>query len=612
MCGIVGYIGDQFAGPILLNGLKRLEYRGYDSAGIALLDDQLRVYKCKGKVADLRKLINGYDGLPTLGIGHTRWATHGEPSNINAHPHISGSEELALVHNGIIENYLELKKKMQHKGITFSSQTDTEVLVKWIEFVMEEQKLPFLKAIPVALRQVEGSYAFTLISKSHPDILVAARKGSPLAIGLGNGNFYIASDMSPIVEHTKEIVYLEDGEIAVLSRNGKIRIETLDHEPKPINISKIELTVESLEKGNYPHYMLKEIFDQPALMRNTLRKRLDYQRGSPRLEGIEPFILKILTAQRVIFIACGTSWHACLVGAYMLEDIARVQADVQCASEFRYRNPLITNRDVIVAVSQSGETADTLAALNLAKANGASTLAICNVPGSSLTRIADETIYLNAGPEIGVASTKAFTAQLMMISLIVMASSELKATLPENSIPDLLRDLNNIPNKMMNILALDDKIKNIAEKYASAQSMLFLGRGYAYPVALEGALKLKEISYVHAEGFPAAELKHGPIALIDEKMPVVAIATKGKLYEKTISNVEEVRARKGKIISIVTRGDSRLPHLSDDIIEIPPAYDSLMPLLSIIPLQLFAYHMAIARGCDVDQPRNLAKSVTVE
>jgi len=611
MCGIVGYIGPREAFPILIKGLKRLEYRGYDSAGVALLNGDLNVYKCSGKVADLEEFIIGKDISGTLGMAHTRWATHGVPNDSNAHPHYSESENLAIIHNGIIENYKTLKEELLNRGHKFASDTDTEVLIQLIEDILVNEKVELEEAIRIALNQVVGAYAIVIISKDDPDTLYAARKGSPLVVGIGKDEFFLASDATPIVEYTKNVVYLKEEEMAILRRGGDFKIKTIENREQTPYIQKLELNLSAIEKGGFDHFMLKEIYEQPRSIRDSFRGRLKPD-GKIVLGGIRDYEQKIFNAHRIIIIACGTSWHAGLVGEYVIEDIARIPVVVEYASEFRYRNPVITEDDVVLAISQSGETADTLAAIELARSKGATILGICNVVGSSIARATHAGIYTHAGPEIGVASTKAFTAQVTILILLALRIAHQKGHIPESKYQQYVREMELIPGKVEKALAVNDYIKEIAEKYKHARNFLYLGRGYNFPVALEGALKLKEISYIHAEGYPAAEMKHGPIALIDEEMPVVFIAPSTSTYEKVISNIEEVKARKGKIIAIVTEGDTKVRELADHVIEIPATEELLTPLLATIPLQLLSYHMAVLRGCNVDQPRNLAKSVTVE
>jgi glucosamine--fructose-6-phosphate aminotransferase (isomerizing) len=611
MCGIVGYIGPREAYPILIKGLKRLEYRGYDSAGVALLNDSLNVYKCKGKVADLEEFIGDNDTSGTLGMGHTRWATHGEPNDSNAHPHFSRSENLAIIHNGIIENYQTLKEELINRGHTFSSDTDTEVLIQLIEDIIDNEKVDLEKAIRIALNQVIGAYALVIISRHDNNTLYAARKGSPLVVGIGEGEFFIASDATPIVEYTKNVVYLDDEEVAIIKRDEDLKIKTIKNREKNPYIHKLELNLTAIEKGGFDHFMLKEIYEQPRSIMDSFRGRLR-PNGEVVLGGIHDYEQKIFNASRIIIIACGTSWHAGLVGEYLIEDIARIPVEVEYASEFRYRNPVITEDDVVIAISQSGETADTLAAIELARSKGATILGICNVVGSSIPRATDAGIYTHAGPEIGVASTKAFTAQVTVLTMMAMMIGKEKGLITDERFSTLIGELNDIPGKIEKILEQNEEFRRIAEIYKDATNALYLGRGVSFPVALEGALKLKEISYIHAEGYPAAEMKHGPIALIDEKMPVVFIATRDSSYEKIVSNIQEVKARNGVVIAIITEGDKSIRGMADHVIEIPVTDDALISLPTVVPLQLIAYHIAVMRGCNVDQPRNLAKSVTVE
>jgi glutamine---fructose-6-phosphate transaminase (isomerizing) len=613
MCGIVAYVGSKQAYPILINGLRKLEYRGYDSAGIALLNTRLNVYKTKGKVSELEEYVKDVDLHGTIGIAHTRWATHGEPNQANAHPHYSQSREIALIHNGIIENYGLLRKELESRGYAFQSLTDTEVLTNLIEDIKQNEQISLFDAVRIALNQVIGAYAIVVISRDNPDTLIAARKGSPLVIGIGKDEYYVASDATPIVEHTKNVVYLDDEEIALIQRNSDLKIKTIRNQEKPPYIQQLEMNLSALEKGGYEHFMLKEIYEQPFSIRDSLRGRLHTDLGTVTLGGIVDFEPKLLAASRIIIVACGTSWHAGLVGEYLFEDLARIPVEVEYASEFRYRNPVITESDVVIAISQSGETADTLAAIELAKSKGATILGICNVVGSSIARATHAGSYTHAGPEIGVASTKAFTAQVTLLTLMALRMASLKGTLPRMRYMQILHALEQIPDKVAQTLELSKKtVYEVAEKFKDVRNFLYLGRGYNFPVALEGALKLKEISYIHAEGYPAAEMKHGPIALIDEDMPVVFIATNKGTYDKVVSNIQEVKARKGQIIAIVTEGDSIVKGMADYIIEIPETEEMLVPLLATIPLQKLSYHIAVMRGCNVDQPRNLAKSVTVE
>ena len=614
MCGIVGYLGSKEAYPIIIKGLKRLEYRGYDSSGVALVhEDNLNLYKRKGKVSDLEAFTSDQERGGSIGIGHTRWATHGEPNDINAHPHLSGDSQLALIHNGIIENYSSLKEELENRGHEFQSETDTEVLIHLIEDVQKNTKLTLFDAVRVALNEVIGAYAIVVLDKNNPDQLIVAKKSSPLVIGLGErGEFYIASDATPIVEYTKNVVYLNDEEIALVSRQGDFKIVTIQNQVQTPYIQELELQLEALEKGGYDHFMLKEIYEQPRSITDCFRGRMSLSKGLIKMSGIDDHEEKWMNAKRIIIVACGTSWHAGLVAEYLFEDLARIPVEVEYASEFRYRNPIISEDDIVIAISQSGETADTLAAIKLAKAKGAHIFGVCNVVGSTISRETHSGAYTHAGPEIGVASTKAFTAQVTVLTLMALTVAKKKGTINEERYIRLLAELNSVPDKVAEVLETNNKIEFIAEIYKNASNALYLGRGYSFPVALEGALKLKEISYIHAEGYPAAEMKHGPIALIDEEMPVFVIATKGPSYEKVVSNVQEVKARKGKIISVITRGDKEVKKMSDHFIEIPNTDEVLMPLVSTIPLQLLSYHIALLRGCNVDQPRNLAKSVTVE
>jgi glucosamine--fructose-6-phosphate aminotransferase (isomerizing) len=613
MCGIVAYIGHREAYPIIIKGLKRLEYRGYDSAGVALLNGDLRIYKQKGKVADLETAVAGQNTHAKIGMGHTRWATHGAPNDVNAHPHLSQSGDLAVIHNGIIENYATLKEGLVRRGHTFSSDTDTEVLIHLIEDIMVNAELSLHEAVCVALKQVVGAYAIVILSQNHPEHLIAARKGSPLVVGIGKerGEFFMASDATPIVEYTRQVVYLNDGEIAIVE-NDELTIKTIDNEIQTPYIHELEMNLEQLEKGGYPHFMLKEIYEQPKSILDSFRGRIDTMSGEIIMRSIRDYEEKLKNINRLILIGCGTSWHAGLVAEYLFEEYARIPVEVEYASEFRYRNPVIYGDDLIVAISQSGETADTLAAMELAKNKGATVFGVCNVVGSSIPRMSHAGAYTHAGPEIGVASTKAFTAQVTVLAIIAMAMGKLRGVLTAEQMRSLMYELESIPEKVERALKLNDEIVKLSELYKDSHNFLYLGRGYNFPVALEGALKLKEISYIHAEGYPAAEMKHGPIALIDENMPVVVIATNSAHYEKVVSNIQEVKARKGKIIAIVTEGNTGLNDLADHIIEVPETEESLSPLINTIPLQLLSYHIAVMRGCNVDQPRNLAKSVTVE
>lgn len=614
MCGIVAYIGDKEAFPIVLKGLKRLEYRGYDSAGIALINnDGIVNFKQKGKVSFLEEYAEDKDSSGTIGIGHTRWATHGLPNDVNAHPHLSGDGKIALIHNGIIENYDTLREGLKARGHVFKSETDTEVLVHLIEDIKNNEKVSTAEAVRLALTNVIGAYAIVVMSIDNPGQLIAARKSSPLVVGIGkNGDFYLASDATPIVEYTNEVVYLDDEEIAIVERNKGLRLYNIQNQEKTPYIQELEMQLEALEKGGYEHFMLKEIHEQPRSIRDCFRGRLNVDKGWVGLGGIKDYEQKLANANRIIMVACGTSWHAALVGEYLIEDLARIPVEVEYASEFRYRNPIISENDIVIAISQSGETADTLAALELAKSKGATILGICNVVGSSISRITDAGSYTHAGPEIGVASTKAFTAQVTVLTLMALSIGHRKGTVSESKFRRIISELELIPDKVAEVLKMNDHIEFIASIYKDAPNALYLGRGNSFPVALEGALKLKEISYIHAEGYPAAEMKHGPIALIDEEMPVFVIATKGNSYEKVVSNIQEVKARKGKIIAIVTKGDTQVKGIADHVIEIPETDEHLVPLLATVPFQLLSYHVAVMRGCNVDQPRNLAKSVTVE
>jgi glucosamine--fructose-6-phosphate aminotransferase (isomerizing) len=614
MCGIVAYIGKKQAFPIILKGLKRLEYRGYDSAGIALINqDQLNVFKKAGKVSNLEEFMLNQDHNGNSGIGHTRWATHGAPTDTNAHPHVSMDGSIALIHNGIIENYNALKQELIRQGYLFKSETDTEVLVHLVDFISKKENVWFGEALRLALLNVVGAYAIVAISKNFPGQMVAARKSSPLVVGIGeNGDFYLASDATPIVEYTKRVVYLEDEEIAVIKLGEELKIYNISDQEKTPYIQQLELELEALEKGGYDHFMLKEIHEQPRSIHDCFRGRLNSSEGWVSLGGLKEYEQKMIQAKRLVIVACGTSWHAGLVGEYLIEELARINVEVEYASEFRYRNPIISEEDVVIAISQSGETADTLAALELAKSKGATILGICNVVGSSISRITDAGSYTHAGPEIGVASTKAFTAQVTILSLLALSLAHKKGTISESEFRILIAELEAIPEKVQRVLENNAHIEKIALEFKDVTNALYLGRGSLFPVALEGALKLKEISYIHAEGYPAAEMKHGPIALIDENMPIFVIATQGNSYEKVVSNIQEVKARKGKIIAIVTEGDEHLKEIADYHIEIPKSHEFFVPILATIPFQLISYHIAVMRDCNVDQPRNLAKSVTVE
>lgn len=614
MCGIVGYIGSRDAYPILLKGLGRLEYRGYDSAGVALLNEDggLNVYKAKGKVADLDAFCHGKDVSGTVGIAHTRWATHGEPSAVNAHPHYSESKNLAIIHNGIIENYADLKKKLQAKGLTFRSDTDTEVLVQLIEYIQTRKKLDLLTSVQLALHSVIGAYAVALLDKRQPNQIIAACRQSPLVIGVGEDEFFLASDASPIVEYTDKVVFLDDGSIAVMKRGEELKVVNLLNRELYPKVQTVDLDLGQIEKGGYPHFMLKEIFEQPECLTNSMRGRVNVEATNVTLSAVIDYKKQLLSAKRIIIVGCGTSWHAGLIGKQIIENLCRIPVEVEYASEFRYRNPVVTPDDVVIAISQSGETADTLAAVKLAKKSGAFIYGICNVIGASIPRATDTGSYIHVGPEIGVASTKAFTGQVTVLVMLALALAKAKGSVDETVYYDIVQELSRIPKKMEETLALNDRIASLSRIFTYARNFLYLGRGYNYPVALEGALKLKEISYIHAEGYPAAEMKHGPIALIDSDMPVVVIATRNSMYDKVLSNIQEIKARKGKVIALVTKGDEIISKIVDEVIELPDTQECLEPLLATIPLQLLAYHIAVCKGKDVDQPRNLAKSVTVE
>jgi glucosamine--fructose-6-phosphate aminotransferase (isomerizing) len=611
MCGIVAYIGPREAYPIILKGLKRLEYRGYDSSGVALLNNDLRVHKKKGKVAELEDSLVGQDVHAHAGMGHTRWATHGEPSDRNAHPHSSASGRLAMIHNGIIENYAQLKNELIKKGYTFKSDTDTEVLLNFIEDIQQNNNCGLEEALRIALRRVVGAYVIILLDREQPDTIIAARKGSPLVIGIGKGEHFLASDASPIIEYTKEVVYVNDYELAILKADELI-LKNLGNEKLTPYIQKLDLELAAIEKGGYDHFMIKEIFEQPDTIFDCLRGRLDLTKGAITMAGIQNNIDKLTKAPRIIMIACGTSWHAALIAEYIFEELCRIPVEVEYASEFRYRNPVVHPGDVIIAISQSGETADTIVAIEKAKESGAFILGVVNVVGSSIARISHAGAYTHAGPEIGVASTKAFTAQLTVLVMIALKIAKEKGAIDEARYTHLLEELHAIPEKVKETLKLVDPIKKLADKYKDAKDALYLGRGYNFPIALEGALKLKEISYIHAEGYPAAEMKHGPIALVDEHLPVVFVATRDSYYEKIVSNIQEIKARKGKVISVISKGDNTISKMSDDSMVVPEADELVAPLLSVIPLQLLAYYIGVAKGYDVDKPRNLAKSVTVE
>ncbi len=611
MCGIVAYIGPREAYPILIKGLKRLEYRGYDSAGVALLNGGMHVHKCKGKVSDLEQAAAGKNVKGNVGIGHTRWATHGEPNDVNSHPHLSQTGDIAIIHNGIIENYATLKEELTNRGHKFASDTDTEVLVHLIEDVQQNTGTTLDEAVRLALNEVVGAYAIVIISKNDPAKLIGARKGSPLVVGIGDGEFFMASDATPIIEYTRDVTYLNDNEIASII-DGKLSVKTLGNVEHTPYIQTLEMNLETIEKGGYEHFMLKEIHEQPRSIYDSLRGRFDPHTGMFAMRSLKEHEAKIKNLKRIIIVGCGTSWHAGLVGEYLFEDIARIPVEVEYASEFRYRNPVVNEDDLVIAISQSGETADTLAAIELAKEKGATIFGLCNVVGSSIPRTSHAGAYTHAGPEIGVASTKAFTSQVAVLTLWAFGFAEIRGRVTKQQLRDAFAELETIPDKVQHTLACEEQIKELAAVFKDAHNFLYLGRGYQFPVALEGALKLKEISYIHAEGYPAAEMKHGPIALIDEAMPVVVIATKNNIYDKVISNIQEVKARKGKIIAIVTEGDDKVRKMADYVIEIPETKEFLEPLLSTIPLQLLSYHIAVMRGCNVDQPRNLAKSVTVE
>jgi len=612
MCGIVAYLGERQAYPILINGLRRLEYRGYDSSGIAIINGNLNLYKKKGKVAELEEYVKDKNISGKIGIAHTRWATHGEPNDVNAHPHFSPSKEISIIHNGIIENYESLKKALIERGYKFESETDTEVLVHLIEDIKKHEKVDFTEAVRMALNQVIGAYAIAIISKNDENTLIAAKKGSPLVIGIGEDEFLLASDATPIIEHTRNVVYLEDEEMAIMRRGEDIEIKTISNKHKTPYIQKLEMSLDAIEKSGYDHFMLKEIFEQPHTIKESMRGRINADRNFVTLGGISEYLHKLANVKRIIIVACGTSWHAGLVGEYILEELTRTSVEVEYASEFRYRNPIINETDIVIAISQSGETADTLAALELAKKKGATILGICNVVGSSIARLTDAGSYTHAGPEIGVASTKAFTSQVTVLALMALTIAKEKGTLSRSKYQQIVNSLISLPKKAEQVLKTDSIILEIAKNFKDATNFLYLGRGYNFPVALEGALKLKEISYIHAEGYPAAEMKHGPIALIDEEMPVVFIATNKGAYDKVITNIQEVKARKGKVIAIVTEGDTAAKNMADYAIEIPETEEFLIPILATIPLQLLSYHIAVLRNCNVDQPRNLAKSVTVE
>ena len=614
MCGIVGYIGTKQAYPILVNGLKRLEYRGYDSAGVAMINDKgdLNVYKTKGKVADLEAFCADKDITGMVGIAHTRWATHGEPSSVNAHPHYSESKNLAIIHNGIIENYAEIKKRLEEKGMHFRSQTDTEVLVQLIEYIQTTRNVDLLTAVQVALHQVIGAYAVAVLDRNNPRQIIAARKQSPLVVGIGDGEFYLGSDASPIVEYTDKVVYLEDGNIAVLVPGEELKVVDIYNEKQDAVVKKVNINLGQIEKGGFPHFMLKEIFEQPECLKTCMLGRINVEGNKVSLSAVLDYRKELISAKRIIIVACGTSWHAGLIGKQILENLCRIPVEVEYASEFRYRNPVVGAGDVVIAISQSGETADTLAAIKLAKEMGAFIYGICNAVGSSIPRATDTGSYIHVGPEIGVASTKAFTGQVTVLTMLALALADVMGTISHEEYVTIVKGLQEIPAKMEEVLKLNDRIADLSRTFTYARNFLYLGRGFSYPVALEGALKLKEISYIHAEGYPAAEMKHGPIALIDSDMPVVVIATHNELYEKVLSNIQEIKARNGRVIALVSKGDDTISKIADEVIELPDTLECLEPLIATIPLQLLAYHVAVFKGKDVDQPRNLAKSVTVE
>ena len=614
MCGIVGYLGKRDAYPILISGLKRLEYRGYDSAGVALVSDDrsLNVFKTKGKVSDLESYCEDKDVSGVVGIAHTRWATHGEPSSQNAHPHYSSSRNLAIIHNGIIENYAEIKKKLIEKGVQFRSDTDTEVLVQLIEYIKEKKHISLLSAVQVALHQVIGAYAIAILDKNDPDQIIAARKQSPLVIGIGEGEFFLGSDASPIIEYTDQVVYLEDGNIAVTRKGEDLEVVSILNKKQELEVKTVDVNLGQIEKGGYPHFMLKEIFEQPECLTNCMRGRINVEANRVTLSAVIDFRRQLLNAKRILIVACGTSWHAGLIGKQIIENLCRIPVEVEYASEFRYCNPVVTKNDVVIAISQSGETADTLAAVDLAKSRGAFVYGICNAIGSSIPRATDTGSYIHVGPEIGVASTKAFTGQVTVLTMLALALADAKGTIARKDYLEIVKGLSEIPDKIREVLKANEKVADLARMFTYAHNFLYLGRGFGYPVALEGALKLKEISYIHAEGYPAAEMKHGPIALIDSDMPVVVIATHNAMYEKVRSNIQEIKARKGRVIALVTKGDETISKIADDIIELPDTIECLEPLVASVPLQLLAYHIAVCKGKNVDQPRNLAKSVTVE
>ena len=614
MCGIVGYIGTKQAYPILIKGLQRLEYRGYDSAGVAMISDggSLNVYKAKGKVDNLTEYCSDKDVTGCVGIAHTRWATHGEPSARNAHPHYSQSRNLAIIHNGIIENYADIKAKLQAKGVKFESDTDTEVLVQLVEYIMVRKSLPLLEAVQVALYQVIGAYAIAIVDKRDPRQIIAARKQSPIVVGIGDGEFFLGSDASPIIEYTDKVVYLEDGNIAQIRLGEEMRVISILGEEQELAVKTVDIDLGQIEKGGYPHFMLKEIFEQPECLTNCMRGRINVEGTHVTLSALIDYREQLLSAKRIVIVACGTSWHAGLIGKQLFESLCRIPCEVEYASEFRYRNPVVTNDDVVIAISQSGETADTLAAIQLAKEQGAFIYGICNAIGSSIPRATDTGTYIHVGPEIGVASTKAFTGQVTVLSMLALCLAKERGTIDDELYGQMVKELTLIPEKMRQALKSNEQIELLARTFTYAKNCLYLGRGYNYPLALEGALKLKEISYIHAEGYPAAEMKHGPIALIDSEMPVFVIATRDRLYEKVISNIQEVRARGGRVTALVTEGDEQISKFADHVIELPDTMECFQPLIASIPLQLLAYHVAVCKGKDVDRPRNLAKSVTVE
>ena len=614
MCGIVGYIGKKDAYPILIKGLKRLEYRGYDSAGVALINQKndLSVYKTKGKVSDLEDYCVDKDVSGCVGIAHTRWATHGEPSTVNAHPHYSESKNLAIIHNGIIENYADLKKNLRAKGVEFSSDTDTEVLVQFVEYIQNRKGLDLLTAVQLALHEVIGAYAIAIVDKRNPDTIIAARKQSPLVVGVGDGEFFLGSDASPIIEYTDQMVYLEDGNIAVMKLGEELKVVSILNRKLSPEIKTVDLNLGQIEKGGYPHFMLKEIFEQPECLTNCMRGRINVDTNNVTLSAVIDHKQALLNAKRVVIVACGTSWHAGLIGKQVIENLCRIPVEVEYASEFRYRNPVVTSDDVVIAISQSGETADTLAAVELAKEKGAFIYGICNAIGSSIPRATNTGSYIHVGPEIGVASTKAFTGQVTVLTMLALALAKEKGSISNEEYVSIVKELAQIPEKIREVLNVNSRVEDLARTFTYARNFLYLGRGFSYPVALEGALKLKEISYIHAEGYPAAEMKHGPIALIDSDMPVVVIATHNNMYEKVLSNIQEIKARKGRVIAIVSKGDDTISRIADEVIELPKTLECLEPLIATIPLQLLAYHVAVCKGKNVDQPRNLAKSVTVE